>query len=234
MKDLRGQKFGRWTAIEYAGNSRWICECSCKNQTRRMVRTDKLISGGLQSCGCSRNENVALVNKKSLNKFRYVDSKTIEVFGDDESSFICDAEDFSVINEYCWRKTRDGYWACTKDNRQTFLHRLLLKSEITGAESVDHINHDKDDNRRANLRLCTTQENNRNAGIQARNTSGIIGVRWNADKQRWSAQIGVDYKIKYLGHFKDKDDAIRARLAAERDLYGEFAPQKSLFAEYLD
>ena len=174
-----------------------------------------------------------MVNKKGFNDFRWIDEHTVEVFGDGGSSFICDADDLPVINGYWWRKTRDGYWTCTKDNRQAFLHRLILNGGITNAEYVDHINHDKDDNRKSNLRLCTIQKNNRNAGIQARNASGVIGVRWNADKRRWSAQIGVDYKIKYLGHFKDKGDAILARLDAERDLYGEFAPQKSMFAEYL-
>lgn len=199
-----------------------------------MVRADKLTSGRSQSCGCARNEKVAAVNKKDFNDFRYVDEQTIEVFGNGGLSFICDAEDLSLINRYWWRKTSDGYWACTKDNRQTFLHRLLLKEGADNSAVIDHINHDKDDNRKSNLRLCTAKDNNRNAGIQARNASGVIGVRWNEDKQRWSAQIGVDYKIKYLGHFKNKVDAIRARLSAERDLYGDFAPQKDLFAEYLD
>lgn len=234
MKDLRGQKFGRWTAIEYCGNSQWLCECSCKDHTRRMVRTDRLTSGQSRSCGCTRNEFISSLNKKGFNPFRYIDSKTIEVFGDNGLSFICDAEDLPLINGYWWRRTRYGYWACTKDNREILLHRLLLQESAVGAEVIDHINHNTDDNRKANLRVCSSQFNNFNAGVQARNTSGVIGVRWNADKKRWSSQIGIDYKIKYLGHFKNKEDAIKARLAAERELYGEYAPQKALFSEYLD
>ena len=97
---------------------------------------------------------------------------------------------------------------------------------------VDHANHNKNDNRKSNLRICTSKENNRNAKRQKRNNSGVIGVRWNAGKNKWTAQIGVDYKIRYLGTFADKEQAIKARLSAEKELFGEYAPQQHLFGKY--
>jgi hypothetical protein len=64
------------------------------------------------------------------------------------------------------------------------------------------------------------------------NTSGITGVVWNKGKQKWVAQIQYKNKMRYLGGFINKDDAIYARLQAEQKYFGEFAPQKHLYEQY--
>ena len=64
------------------------------------------------------------------------------------------------------------------------------------------------------------------------NTSEIIGVNWREDQQRWIARITLDYIRKNLGSFVKKEDAIIARLKAEKEFFGEFAPQKHLFDKY--
>lgn len=52
------------------------------------------------------------------------------------------------------------------------------------------------------------------------------------EKNKWVAQITIDYKTKRIGGFNDKNDAITARLKAEKEYFGEFAPQKELFDKY--
>ena len=61
IKDLTGQNFNRWTVIEYAGkdkhnNALWLCECNCKNKTRRIVNGNNLRRGISTSCGCLQKE----------------------------------------------------------------------------------------------------------------------------------------------------------------------------------
>ena len=97
---------------------------------------------------------------------------------------------------------------------------------------IDHINRDKLDNRKCNLRISDKTGNNRNVGLQKNNTSGITGVGWNRQMNKWIAQITVNYKTIYLGSFNDKEDAIKCRLMAEKKYFGEYAPQQYLFDKY--
>lgn len=53
--DLTGQTFGDWTVLEYVGNKKYLCECSCENHTRKVVRKANLINGSSTSCGHNRN-----------------------------------------------------------------------------------------------------------------------------------------------------------------------------------
>jgi hypothetical protein len=64
---------------------------------------------------------------------------------------------------------------------------------------VDHINMDGLDNRRANLRICTHQENNLNKKISRNNTSGYKGVSWDKWHKKWRSYISVNGKMIRLG-----------------------------------
>lgn len=94
----------------------------------------------------------------------------------------------------------------------------------------DHVNKNKLDNRKSNLRVATHQENCRNRPKQTNNTSGVTGVGLTAGK--WYARIWIDGKLKHLGLFENKEDAIKARLNAEATYFGAFAPQIGMFEKY--
>lgn len=80
---------------------------------------------------------------------------------------------------------------------------------------VDHINGDRADNRRENLRIVRRSENLKNRRMSSRNTSGHTGVRWVPHANKWSARIEADGKPIHLGYFASIEDAIAARKAAE-------------------
>jgi hypothetical protein len=81
---------------------------------------------------------------------------------------------------------------------------------------VDHINGIRTDNRIANLRVVCPAGNARNKRRYSSNASGHTGVRWYKPLEKWVAQIRGDGRIVHLGYYSDMDDAIAARLAAER------------------
>lgn len=84
---------------------------------------------------------------------------------------------------------------------------------------IDHIDGDRANNRIANLRAADETINARNRHKRSpRNVSGKSGVHWWEKYQVWQARIKVDGKYHYLGSFRDKDEAIAARIKAE----GEF------------
>ena len=90
---------------------------------------------------------------------------------------------------------------------------------------VDHINRIRNDDRFCNLRLATNQQNGSNCSLSKRNTSGHKGVMWYKRHNTWAASIRVNRKLIHLGYFKDIQNAIDARLKAEQQYFGEFAPQ---------
>lgn len=96
-------------------------------------------------------------------------------------------------------------------------HRLIwLMVHGTAPEQIDHINHERDDNRLINLRPATNEINARNITRPQDNTSGRVGVYWHKRAGKWMAQIVVDGRAKYLGLYGDIECAITAREAAER------------------
>ena len=112
---------------------------------------------------------------------------------------------------------------CDKSTKS--IHRMVAVAFIENPENkrcVDHINRDKRNNHVNNLRYATSSENNQNASIGIRNTSGIIGVSFHKPSQKWRAQIDADGRRIHLGYFINKDDAIVARENAEIYHFGEF------------
>lgn len=95
-------------------------------------------------------------------------------------------------------------------------------------EQIDHINMLRDDNRIANLRPATHQENQRNRGMMANNKSGYRGVSFYKRDNKWKAYVKVNGKLMHLGYFKDINDAISASSAARKSLFGEFSDAKGV------
>ena len=95
-------------------------------------------------------------------------------------------------------------------------------------EIVDHINHKRADNRKRNLRVCKRAENDRNRGLYATNTSGISGVHFDKKRNKWIANITYNRRRIFIGRFSHKEEAIRARLLKEAELFKDFAPQRAL------
>jgi hypothetical protein len=111
-------------------------------------------------------------------------------------------------------------WGCLHGSihKQSMLAHRVIWELVTGKpprEEIDHINGNKIDNRLVNLREATPSLNSSNRGIAINNKSGEIGIFWNAIRERWRAQITQNGKQQFLGEFKTKEEAIRARKAAE-------------------
>ena len=113
----------------------------------------------------------------------------------------------------------DGY-INIKINNKIYLAHQLAVLYITGIfpiDQVDHGNHIRSDNRWSNLSEATYASNSKNKSKAKNNTSGVTGVRWNKRDKRWVARIKVNGKQLHLGNFKNKTDAIAARLAANTE-----------------
>jgi len=101
-------------------------------------------------------------------------------------------------------------------NGELYLSHRLACLYMTGKwpEFTDHINHIRSDNRWINLREVTCTENHKNMTLRADNLSGVIGVCFCNRDKAWLSYINVEKKRKPLGYFKDKFEAICARMSA--------------------
>ena len=102
------------------------------------------------------------------------------------------------------------------------ISRVIMDS-FNNDKVVDHIDGNTLNNQRSNLRTCTQGENMRNQKISSRNTSGIKGVSWSKNRERWLACIKGNGKQIYLGHFICPLMAKLAYNKAAVKYHGEFA-----------
>ena len=117
-------------------------------------------------------------------------------------------------------------------NKRVKLHRFIMNCNNSNFD-IDHINHKTNDNRKENLRIASFRQNSLNRTKQSVNTSGVVGVEWRKTENKWCAKISKEKKKqRIIGRFDTKEEAIIARLKAEKEYYGEFAPQRNLWKEY--
>lgn len=148
------------------------------------------------------------------------------------SEFYFDMEDYDKIKNYSWNEhiVNSGYHALESwDSNEK--HTIRMHYLIVG-KYFDHADRNPLNNRKYNLRKATIIDNARNHSKQKSNTSGIIGVEFNKDNNKWRSSITVDKKRIFLGYFSNKNDAIIARLNAEMYFFQKFAPQQHLFDQY--
>lgn len=144
----------------------------------------------------------------------------------------CDAD----LTKTTWFYSSNGYaygrWPRQSNGRPRSASRIVLERivgrKLERSEIPDHINHDKLDNRRDNLRLCTQAENSRNSvkrtwsnGKQP--TSRYKGVSLHRQSGKWRAQLYIDHKLYCLGYHATEEQAARAYDAAAREHFDEFA-----------
>lgn len=135
---------------------------------------------------------------------------------------LIDPEDYERVKRYSWCISKTGYAVANIKGKVTKMHRYILnesKPEII----IDHINRNKLDNRKENLRRCTVKQNSRNTSVSKNNTTGYLGISLTA-QGKFRARIMVDGKEIRLGNYDNIEEAIKARKQGEKIYFGEYAP----------
>ena len=132
---------------------------------------------------------------------------------------IIDSDIVDIIKYQKWSLSSYGY--VYHNYPHTDLHRLIMGVQNNPNVDVDHINGDTLDNRRENLRICSTSENTANKHFSSTNTSGYIGVHYS--DRGWAPEIRFNHIRVHLGRYRALEDAVYARLCAVKQCFGKFA-----------
>lgn len=224
--DLTGRRFEHLTVVRRVDNDgndvQWLCKCDCKDGREVIVKGKYLRNGDTKSCGCIQKQSQSLngKNNKRYNSYDLTGEYGIGYTAKGEE-FYFDLEDYNKIKDYCWYFERGYVKAHSIDDNKKIVqfHRIVLPD----TDRVDHINHHTNDNRKQNLRAVTRSQNAMNMKSNSRNTTGIIGVSWNKLHNKWQVRIKLNTKDALLGYFDDFTEAVKVRINAEQERFGEFA-----------
>lgn len=138
---------------------------------------------------------------------------------------LVDDSDYATLAQWKWLYVGSGYAGrfVTAHGKKSlvYLHRYLLNPAPD--QRIDHINGDRLDNRRENLRLVTVRQNHQNRRRSQHSRSGYKGVCWHKAARKWDARITVQGVRVHLGYYDDAETAALMYDAAARHLFDEYA-----------
>lgn len=192
---------------KYNHRTYYKCKCDCGNETN--VTSYNFYK--TKSCGCLSKELTIQRNKTNVIKNQYTIIDNI-VYGtiSDNIIFTFDLDDFDKVKQYQWHCDKKGYICTCVNHKALFLHRLIMNNNDSNVV-IDHINRDKHNNCKSNLRICSFSDNTLNSKIRIDNTSGYKGVSFNKRYNKWESYITINYKRIHLGKFNTIEEAIQAR-----------------------
>ena len=195
-RDIKGERFGKLTAIEQIGTVKWqaLWRCACDCGKEVITRRRYLVTGGKRSCGCLK-----------------VKRREGDIIGR-----------LTVIREAGRNEKREVLWECRCECGTVIVltsQRISDGSTIScGCANLEAMQRNFEE-----YRMTITRDGTRldllNNALRTNNTSGITGVGYRKDTQRWYAKITFQYKVYSLGSFKTIEEAAEARRQAEQEIF---------------
>jgi len=134
-----------------------------------------------------------------------------------------DDEDYEYLKQFNWQVDK---YNCVKTHKNALLkdyliHRIIMKAPKD--LEVDHIDGDRLNNQKNNLRLVQSSQNKMNRGPRKDCKSGYKGVSFHKQNENWCARIKTNGKYLHLGCFNNKIDAAKAYNEAAVKYFGNYA-----------
>ena len=204
-ENLIGKTFGRWLVIDSYPNDKYgcarlVCQCQCERKTTKVINKSNLTSGRTQSCGCLKKEKAQEKYKKH-NHYQQQGNVVVGRATNTDSKFYIDAEDLPIVQKYSWYEANTGYVMNKSGRNVVLMHRLVTNAPK--GMVVDHINGNKLDNRKENLRVTTQKINNLNRKDLPKGIS-----RHKVGNNHYYV---VNLARKYRGNFKTLEEAEKLR-----------------------
>lgn len=213
--DVTNERFGRLVVKERVKPEgsfwKWLCICDCGKSV--IVNYADLKRGRIKSCGCYNVDKCRDLGKKrkSYNEYEIIGNTVYVQLNDGVMK--CDIEDWELLKDIKWYKGDYGYALGSKaGSKEKLSFHITVMGKCEGL-IIDHINRDRLDNRKCNLRFITQRENTWNSNLRSDNKTGTAGVSKVGNK--WVSRIVACGKGYYLGTFDTVEQAVDARRKAE-------------------
>ena len=130
-------------------------------------------------------------------------------------------------HEIAGRISTHGYYEVRINGQMKQVHRIMFQmfnqlDVLDDSVFIDHIDLNRLNNSKDNLRVCTKTQNRQNRTKQSNNTSGFKGVSYDKKRNKWQAGIGVNGKRIGLGRFDTPELAYEAYCKSAKEIQGEF------------
>jgi len=142
---------------------------------------------------------------------------------------VVDDNIYEELNQYKWHvsKNYNTFYAVRNEGKFPHQKKIRMHRLIMGVTDekiqIDHKYGNGLDNRKENLRICTSAENQRNKKPQIGRTSKFKGVYFSKPKNKWRARIGINSKLTHLGYFTNEVEAAKTYDKAAKIHFKEFA-----------
>ncbi|MGL5934760.1 MAG: HNH endonuclease [Cetobacterium sp.] len=167
-----------------------------------------------------RLENERIKNEKLLETPILYNTNGDCIFKIKKTEVIIDEDIYHDIIKYKWYVTKFGYVNGYVNGKVVRLHRFIMG--YTGDDCIDHIDSNKFNNSKKNLRITTAMQNSMNKKSTSGSSSQYIGVSLNKNTGKWTAQITIKGKQKHLGSFTCEIDAAKARDVATKEHFDQY------------
>lgn len=211
-----GERYGRMEIIGLlpdkitkSGNTETQVLCQCECGTIKPVIYRSLRQGSTTSCGCNMRKAISLKNR-AYNTY-YIDGEVTKMYDNKGNYTLIDTEDIEKVKPHYFTLGSKGYWQTTHTHIR--LNRFIM--DCPEGMIVDHISHDKADNRKCNLRVCTVGQNNMNNRRK--------GYYYNKADRKWMVICYRDGKRYYGGRYNTEEEAKEASKKLRNKIFGEFA-----------
>jgi len=131
-----------------------------------------------------------------------------------------DATDYEWLSAWLWY-SQNGYAGRRQMGKILLMHRLIMQPPDDML--IDHIDGNRMNNCRCNLRICTRAENQRNKRRHARSISIFKGVSYNKQAGKWFSQCWFEGRYHVGPYVDDEAEAARDYDRMAVDYFGEFA-----------
>ncbi len=140
---------------------------------------------------------------------------SIWTFGD----IILDDEDKYLLIKHSWHFKDSGHVRTRINSKSVYIHHIIMNS----TKLIDHINRNPLDNRKSNLRFASKSTNAMNSKLSSNNTTGIKGVSFRKEVEKYEVYITINKKRISIGKYKTIKEAALKRIEAEKIYFKEFA-----------
>lgn len=218
----KGERFGRLTVLEeveprVCGKQRqraFSCRCDCGKET--VVKLLNMRQGVTQSCGCIKRAERPTEPPPAVDGAAWIPLT-------EGKWALVDEADAPLVANRPWLFGTDGYAVSRRlvdgEWRPVKMHRLILGDALAGGLHTDHINRNRLDNRRCNLRVASRSQNQANR--ETRRGNRFKGVKRNGPS--WSASVHFKGVRHYVGRIPTEVEAARVYNRLAREVHGEFA-----------